>query len=303
MFKHLLIPLDGSTLAEAALPAAAYLAQALGASAMLLHVIERNARETVHDERHLTDPDEACAYLGEVRARFFPPEAQVEQHVHTREVSDVARSIVVHSEEMTPDLIVMCTHGKGGLRDLFFGSIAQQVIGMGVTPILLIRPRADRGTFALHQLLVPLDGSAEHEQCLPVAADLAQACGAALHLVTVVPTRATLTGNEAATGTLLPGATAAMLDLAEAGAVDYLGAHMARLQAAGLAVTAEVARGDPAPLIAATARKTAADVIVLGTHGKAGMDAFWEGSVAPKVAAQSELPLLLVPVKKLDAAD
>jgi nucleotide-binding universal stress UspA family protein len=298
MFKHLLIPLDGSSLAEAALPAAAYLAQTLGANVTLLHVIEHNAPDTVHRERHLTDPDEACAYLGEVRARAFPPEAHVEQHVHTREVNDVARSIVVHSEEMAPDLIIMCAHGNSGLRGLIFGSIAQQVIGMGVTPILLIRPQAERGAFALHKLLVALDGSAEHEQCLPVAAGLAQASGAALHLLTVVPTRGTLSGKEAATGTLLPGATAAMLELAEAGAVDYLRAHLARLQAEGLSASAEVARGDTASLIVATARKTGSDVIVLGTHGKAGMDAFFEGSVGPKVAALCELPLLLVPVGK-----
>ena len=81
MFKHLLVPLDGSTLAEAALPTAAYFAQTLGAGVTLLHVIERNAPDTVHRERHLTEPGEACDYLGEVRARAFPPEAQVEQHV------------------------------------------------------------------------------------------------------------------------------------------------------------------------------------------------------------------------------
>ena len=59
MFKHLLVPLDGSPLAEAALPAAAYLAQKLGASVTLLHVIEQDAPQEIHGERHLTDPDEA----------------------------------------------------------------------------------------------------------------------------------------------------------------------------------------------------------------------------------------------------
>jgi nucleotide-binding universal stress UspA family protein len=60
MFKHLLVPLDGSRLAEAALPAAACLAEQLGASITLIHIIERDASGEIHGERHLTTPDEAC---------------------------------------------------------------------------------------------------------------------------------------------------------------------------------------------------------------------------------------------------
>ncbi len=61
-------------------------------------------------------------------------------------------------------------------------------------------------------------------------------------------------------------------------------------------MTAEVARGYPAQTIARTATQVKADLIVLGTHGKAGIDAFWAGSVAPKVSARTDIPLLLVPV-------
>jgi nucleotide-binding universal stress UspA family protein len=65
-----------------------------------------------------------------------------------------------------------------------------------------------------------------------------------------------------------------------------------------LAVTAEVRRGDPAATIVETARQSGADLIVLGTHGTTGMDAFWEGSVTARVAARSRVPLLLVPVRE-----
>jgi nucleotide-binding universal stress UspA family protein len=61
-----------------------------------------------------------------------------------------------------------------------------------------------------------------------------------------------------------------------------------------LAVTAQTYRGEPAAVIAQTAEQIGADVIVLGTHGKAGMDAFWSGSVTPKVARQTHIPLLLI---------
>ena len=72
MFKNLLVPLDGSRMAESALAAAAYLAPKLRARVTLMHCIERAAPETVHGERHLREPEEARAYLEEAAARAFP---------------------------------------------------------------------------------------------------------------------------------------------------------------------------------------------------------------------------------------
>src|SRR5512137_596305 len=106
MFKHILIPLDGSHLAEAALPAAVYLAHQLGARITLVHVIERDAPLEVHGERHLSDPDEARKYLDEVATRAFPTGTEVEKHVHSSKVSDVAQSIAEHVGELGTDLIV-----------------------------------------------------------------------------------------------------------------------------------------------------------------------------------------------------
>jgi nucleotide-binding universal stress UspA family protein len=300
MFRHLLVPLDGSRLAEAALPAAAFLAQKLGASVTLIHIIERDAPQAIHGERHLTNPDEAHAYLDEVAGRAFPDDVQVERHVHTSEMKDVARGIVDHVDEFAPDLIVMCTHGQGGLRDLLYGSIAQQVVALGTTPVLLIQPTDASGEapFTCRRLLVPLDGNPDHEHGLPVAAELARICSAGLHLVFVVPTLGTLSGEQAATGLLLPGATREILELARQDAEGYLQRHVAWLQARGLSVTAEVCRGDPTAAIVATASAFGADLIVLGTHGRTGMDAFWSGSVTPKLSSRSKLPLLLVPVRE-----
>src|SRR5664280_859501 len=113
MFKHLLVPLDGSRMAEVSLPAAVSLARTLGAAVTLFHVIERDAPQDIHGERHLTSPEEARGYLDEVAARFFPADIPVERHVHVGEVNDVARSIAEHVGELCPDLIVMCTHGRG----------------------------------------------------------------------------------------------------------------------------------------------------------------------------------------------
>jgi len=298
MFKRLLVPLDGSPLAEAVLPAAAYLAGTLGASVMLIHVVEKNAPKEVHGYRHLTDEDEACAYLEETAQRAFPPGVAVECHVHATETSSVTRSIVEHVGEFGSDLIVMCTHGRGDIRSWVFGSNAQQVIAAGPCPVLLIQPRESGAApdFICRRILIPLDGNPDHEQVLPVAAECAAAFGAAVDLVTAVATRASLSGERAAISTLLPSATSALLDLMGEGAADYLKGPMAQLAGAGLSVTAHFGRGDPAQVVAAVAQEIGADLIVLATHGTPGMKAFWEGSLTPKVARQTPVPLLLVRV-------
>lgn len=299
MFKHLIVPLDGSQLAEAALPVAAHLAQIMDARVTLLHVIERDAPKEIHGQRHLADLDKAQAYLDEVAARAFSPETIVERHVHAVEVNDVTASLVEHIRELNADLIVMCTHGRGGLQIRLFGSIPQHVLALGTTPVLLVHPakKTSPTEFRCQSLLVPIDGNPDHEQGISVAAVLAQACHAHLHLVMVVPTLRTLEGEQAATATLLPGATSAMLDLSERGAAKYLRQHALSLESTGLNVSAEVRRGDPATLIVQAARNEKVDLIVVGTHGKSGMDAFWSNSLTPKIAGSTHLPLLLVPVQ------
>jgi len=300
MFKHILIPLDGSHLAEAALPAAVYLAHQLGARITLVHVIERDAPLEVHGERHLSDPDEARKYLDEVATRAFPTGTEVEKHVHSSKVSDVAQSIAEHVGELGTDLIVMCTHGRSGLRTWVFGRIAQQVVGLGSIPVLLVQPveSGRQPEFTCRRLLVTLDGNPDHEQGLSVAASLAKVCKAELHMVMVVHKYKNLSGEQAATAKILPRATIALLDLAQEEAEEYLHRYVTELQAAGLRVMADVYRGDPVATIVSAAAQKDIDLIVLATHGKTGMNAFWSGSVTPNVTSRTFVPLLLVPVHR-----
>lgn len=300
MFKHILLPLDGSELAESALPVAGYLADKLKSRVTLLHVIEKNAPTTIHGQTHLTNEGEACAYLQHVAAEHLPPSIKINRHVHTEEVDKVSQSIVLHSDEFTPDLIMLCAHGHGGLRDFFVGSIAQQVIADGSVPVLLLKPDADgnRGFAGFSRLLVALDGDPQHESGFDSAIGLAKALKASVHLVQVVPTLSTLKPQHTATGTLLPATTKALLELDEENACEYLEEKMNLMSDQKIEVSAEVERGDPARQVVQSAVANDASLIILGTHGKAGMDAFWAGSVAPRIVEQTELPVLLVPVRR-----
>jgi nucleotide-binding universal stress UspA family protein len=300
MFKHILLPLDGSQLAETAVPVVVYLAKKLRAQVTLLHVIEKNAPETVHGQKHLVNEDEAYRYLADIATKHFPKGVKVYRHVHTDEVEQVSTSILQHSAELDPDLIVMCAHGQGGLRDFMLGSIAQQVINTGKVPVLLLQPRITGSPqfTSFERIFVALDGNPEHETGFQVAAELAEELKASIHLIQVVPTLSTLDAKRAPTGTLLPATTMALLDIDEDTASDYLEEKIKTLRAQNIEVSAEVERGDPARQVVQSADAHATQLIVLGTHGKSGLNAFWTGSVAPKIVEQTQIPILLVPVRR-----
>jgi len=298
MFKHILAPLDGSKLAEAAVPVAASLAQTLGAPVTLLHIIEEDAPPEIHRDHHLRQADEASAYLKNVAERDFPLGVAVDIHVHTAAVKDVSGSLVEHATgEFQPDLIVMCTHGRSGVRELLYGSIAQQVVAQGITPLLLIRPRTGASIgFKLDKILVPLDTGPAHDASLPVTQQLARAYQSNIHLLTVIPTFGTVAGETAATSSLLPATTAALLEIDVENAAEDLQEHLDELKNNKLQATAEVARGDPATEIVRHSERLPADLIVLTTHRKAGTAAFWARSVAPNVVRRAHVPILLIPL-------
>jgi nucleotide-binding universal stress UspA family protein len=296
MILNILVPLDGSALAEAALPGALWFSKLFGARVTLLHVIEHHAPASIHGERHLTNEADALAYLKSV-AEHFPAGIEVAFHVHNEEVSNVARSIAMHAGELVQDMVVMCSHGKSGLRQFMVGNIAQKVISYGSTPVLLIHPQRDQEALFSHvgHLLVALDDDPEHNCGLEMAGLVAEKSGAALRLVHVVPRLDSLKGQEAAASKLLPGTTAALLEIEQEGALSTLMERAKPWRERGVDVAWRVVRGDPPEKIVEAANSVDAEIIVLSTHGKTGIGAFWAGSVAPRVPGLTDLPLLLVP--------
>jgi len=298
MFRNLMVPLDGSSLAEVALPAARMLGEILNAKILLVHLVEKNAPSEIHGDRHLSSVQEALDYLDEVAERAFPHDMHVECHVHETEVENVAKGLVEHTQEVNIDMVVMCTHGSSGPYQWIFGSIAQQVINLGVTPVMLIHPdpKNPQQDFHCKHLLVPLDGNAEHEYGLRAAEGLASACKSSMHLMMVVYTPGTLPGERAATHIFMPRASAVALDLKEEEGYQYLQKVKVMLEEKIPSVSYEIMRGDPTRTIVTAAQHSHADLIVMGTHGKTQTESFWSGSVTPRVMARTHLPMLLVPI-------
>lgn len=294
--KKLLVPLDGSSLSESVLPVAAQLARKIGASVTLIHVIEKDAPEKIHGQRHLTKPGQAEEYLQSIASADIFKGIQPEFHVHEAGVRDVSQSISDHTEELGQDLVIMCTHGSSGLHGMLFGSIAQQVISFGNVPVLLVNP-SSVANYEFENFLIPLDGNPDHEQALDYASALARLCDAKIHLLIAIPQFGTMSGEMTPANRLLPGTTAKMMDMIVPDAKEYLDALQSKIELSGVEVTTSTSRSDPSKAMVKTAKSIGADLIILATHGKKGAEAFWNGSVTPKISKSSKVPLLLVPVK------
>jgi nucleotide-binding universal stress UspA family protein len=295
MFTRLLVPLDGSALAESSLPAALEVGRRLRAEVVLYHALERSAPPTVHGERHLTDSDEAGRYLSAVAEWYAGRGVMATPRVDAAE-GDVAVRIAAAASQERADLIVLCTHGSGGLRGLLFGRVAQQVLQRGAVPVLLVPPSGagrEQG-FQCRRVLVPLDGSGTAEIAVPAAAALAGGFGADVVLAIVIPTVETISGERAAATRLMPTAAAALLEAEAADGAAYLQTVARTLSDQGIQAHAAVERGEPVRTLlnAATARDI--DLIILATHGRSGVGAMWAGSVAQRIITQSPRPVLLV---------
>lgn len=295
MFTRILVPLDGSNLAETVLPLVERLATATGGAVLLLHVLERGARAEIHGERHLTGESDVSSYLSAITERLRSKGIPVESHFHDAPEGDVARSIAAHAEEEGADVIVLCTHGFGQMRHRLFGNIAQKVLHRGDVPIILVRPDvpgADTG-FEPGRILVALDGTAAAEAALPPAAAMAAALNASLHLVMAVDSQDSARGDRPA-ATLLPSTTRAILDLEEEHAADYLEGLASGLRSDRQRVTTEVRRGSPASTLVEEASEPGVGLVVLATHGRAGVQAIWAGSVTAQLLGRTCAPVMLL---------
>lgn len=297
--QRILVPLDGSRLAEAAMPIAARLADACGAAITLLHVIEKGAPVSVHGEPHLANAKAATSYLAGLTRQLASDGRRVDYHVHEVPVGNVARSIANHADEQGSDLVVVSTHGRGDLGRGLWGSIAQRVLHLSRRPVLLVRtPRTPQvpQPFAPATIMVPLDGTVAAEAAIPLASTFARALGAQLRLVMVVPTLETVAGEYQPRATFLPGSTRVLLDVQEAQAITYLESLAVVLRSADVPTVAEVRRGAPVGELVADAADHADGLVVAATHGRAGLQAIWSTSVATRLLKRTPAPILLVPI-------
>ena len=142
MIKRLLVPLDGSELAEEALVIAGDLAESLDGVIVLARVVPppvpgRFYAPNLLEQVREAQTREAEAYLASAAERLKEDRLHVETRV---EAGEVATTLVRLAEQERCQLIVMGSHGLGGLGWHVFGSVAQKVLHASRCPVLIVRP-------------------------------------------------------------------------------------------------------------------------------------------------------------------
>ena len=285
MWQGLVVPLDGSPLAEQALPYAAALARTLGSRVVLLYV-----------RRTVALPDEGAPDLDAIACRMRTSGVDVETHVcQTPRAEHSGRAILDAAVDLGAGLIVMATHGRGGLGRMIYGSVADQVLRHATLPVLLIPPHCERHWTVDRPLriLVPLGGAELDEAIFALLQELVRTTGAELVLLRVAETFAfTLHGDECMRCRLAR-ARGDEPDVEPVRAWRYVEHVEARLRAAGVAAEAQVEFGSASATIARVAREREVDLIAMATHGRGGLARLVLGSVATSTLRQAPVPMLV----------
>lgn len=287
MVKRILVPLDGSPLAERALPYAVRLASATGARLILMHG---------HAPLLITKtPDfDVSAYAARLQAGETPVPATmlagVEIDTVTRDIymDQVAEGICETVVEEGAELVVMSTHGHSGFGRWLYGSVADQVLRQAPVPVVLISATCEHtwAADAPFRILIPLDGSRFAEEVLRPASDLATALRAELLLVGAAgPVEY---GYADSVPFMRAGFDSALQETR-----TYLEGVAEGLRAAGHRVIVDAEMGRPGPVIDGIARRRHVDLVALATHGRSGLARMTLGSVASEVLHRTTVPLMV----------
>ena len=311
MFSRILVPLDGSPLAEAILPEVMELAALHGAEVMLLRVALAHAFPgTSQTDVQVRAVEEAEGYL-----------AGVQQHLDARGLlvncavryGHAAGEILDHAQTRGATLIAMSTHGRSGIRRLVLGSVAEAVLRAAPVPVLLLHAReaapastpAEAGVPgavgvarvrqgelsapSVGHILCPVDFSANSDRAMEYAGALAQRFGADLTVLHVIYDLLDITCSH------IPHPPLEQLREEMMRQAEQTLRHRVRRRLDSLPrVKTAVAAGPPFRQIIRYAREHGVDLIVMGTQGLSGLDRLIMGSTAERVVRTAPCPVVSI---------
>jgi len=329
MFKRIIVPLDGSTRAERAIPIAARIADACEASIILLRIVtepfEVGSQVISLSGFSSTSLDNdiniAKNYLAAIARRAELDGIGLKMKVLT---GPVAQKILDAEEEEQADLVVMCSHGATGFKRLVLGSVAQKVARHSTAPVLVLRQDGSLPVSSFPDPLRPiravtavvaLDGSSMAEEALMPAASLvmalaapARGCLQLTHIVRLPVRGGESNGHSGYSSPELVDTHAK--DEAIQEAKTYLGNltdHLRQgpLKDADLTLTWAVSVGKDVAEAIIKAAETGenvedfgvfggCDLLAIATHGRGGLERWISGSVTEHILGATRLPMLIV---------
>lgn len=294
MFDHILVPLDGSTLAECVLPHIVKMSPILSSRVTLVHVLKQSygAGLNVPDplEWHLRKT-RALSYLGGVSERLKAVGLDVSSRLLE---GDPAQQIIEFARVQRVDLILLSSHGQGGISGWNISSVVQKIIFRTHLSILIVRaynpqPEALEG-LRYRRLLLPLDGSKRAERILPLATALSRERGSQMLLVHVVQ-HPTLFQQAHPTKQDLK-LTRQLTQRNQQQADRYLSRLKTQLPANGR-VHFWVAKDVPVALHQFVVQENV-DLVVMSAHGHSAQAHWPFGSIATNAIMYGSVPLLIV---------
>lgn len=282
MQKRILVPLDGSALADRIIEQVKRLLVRKDHEVVLLSVVEPDADPVVREDKYR----EARDHLERIRDALVDQGAVASCRVV---IGDPVEEIIAQAQKVQPELVAMATHGRSGITRFVRGSVAEHVIRGCPAPVLVANPRAldlmsQSPELRFRRILVPIDGSEVSLGILPLVEDLARLYDSEVLLLRVewtVPVAAAP----------YPAEVAALRPPREVEA--SLEPVRKRLEQAGLRARPLAAYGPEALEILDAADREQVDLVAMSTHGRTGLSRWIFGSVAEQVIRHCTRPLLV----------
>ncbi len=319
MFKKILVPLDGSMLAEKALPYAVRLANRLDAQLYLIRTVE--VPHLVSNQRKLGKElvKDAENYLGGIiqllSSRTLKPHTEPLRLHSIVVMGEPAQEICNFASNLEIDLVIMSTHGRSGFSRLVTGSVATKILHQLNTPVMLVRPfvqnysqllaetfsgigepYSNRFEDAGGRLLLTLDGTELAETALEPACEMASKLQAELHLLNVRDEETPFFYGDLGGMGYLDTRYYEVDPEDEVAQVTYLSSIADKVAEKNLKTVIEVRKGNVAEQIVDYANRIGADAIIMATHAPSDLGWFLSGSTAEAVMRLSHLPVLMLPV-------
>lgn len=284
MYETILFPTDGSDGTAVALEHALDIAATNDATLYLLNVADTTRDSVTRIRGEIVDTLER---EGEHVVREAADRARERGVEAVTEVlqGQPSRTIVEYADARDVDVVVMPTHG-GGLTRLLLGSTTERVVRRATVPVLTIRPDDTRPGYPYRNVLVPTDGSDCARRALETGVDVATVDGAALHVLSVVDTANLGIDVRANVQT----------EQLEAGANEVVRAAVEFAEDAGVESVVGTVESGPSihRSILSYVDEHDVDLVVVGTHGRTGLDRYVLGSVTQKLLRTAPVPVLIV---------
>jgi nucleotide-binding universal stress UspA family protein len=280
MYERIVVALDGSELAEIAIPYAEEMALRLGSELDIVTVCESTGEMETMRRVYI---ERVAAELGRIGLRVHPVVLY----------DKAADAILEYCDLNKINMIVLSTHGRSGIGRWVLGSVAGKIVRGASCPVLLItankndEPKLE--SVAVKRILLPLDGSPLGESTLTYVEELATKMHCEVLLLQII--------KPLDKDVFVSGYTVLLADIygdIRNQAEIYLSKVEQRLKENGITTQYEVIFGLPASAIIDYARDKAVNLVAMSTHGRGGISRWVMGSVADKVLHVSRLPLLLV---------